>query len=174
LAPSHCIEGPDGLRVAKVIDVKSSTPEQHRRGNQKLPLRELAGRVTASLWIAPYCDPPKQASSAENAWLITFAGLRRSRTQSTSRCRALAVRVDDPVLTAWFSRTRTRHCLGVCNLLATTAYPAVPAFTDSYAGCCGCGSNCCRVSRPHIHFSLVGAGARACVILRPGLSCPVG
>jgi hypothetical protein len=69
----------------------------------------------ASLLIAPYCDPPKQASSAENASLIPFAGLRGSRTQSASRCRALAARVDDAVLTACFSRTRTQHCLGVCN-----------------------------------------------------------
>ena len=27
----------------------------------------------------------------------------------------IASRVDDPVLTTWFSRTRSRHCMGVCN-----------------------------------------------------------
>ena len=48
------------------------------------------GRVPASVWIAPYDDPPKQESSAENACLMPFARLRGSRTQSTSRCRALA------------------------------------------------------------------------------------
>ena len=82
---------------------------------ERLEASPRAGRVTASLWIAPYCDPPKQPSSGENAWLSPFAGLRGSRTQSTSRCRALAARVDDAVLTAWFSRTRSQHCLGVCN-----------------------------------------------------------
>jgi hypothetical protein len=81
--------------------------------------------VTATLWIAPYCGPPNQASSAENAWLIPFAGLRGLRTQSTSRCRALAARVDDAVLTAWISRTRTRHCPGVCN---SRASPRIFAF----------------------------------------------
>ena len=42
--------------------------------------------------------------------------LSRSRTQWTSRCRAsLAARVDDPVLSAWFSLSWSRHRLGVCN-----------------------------------------------------------
>ena len=72
------------------------------------------------LWIAPYCDPPKQASSAENACLIPFAGLPGSRTQSTSGCRALAARVDDAVLTAWFSPAWSRHRLGVCVSLLIT------------------------------------------------------
>ena len=47
-------------------------------------------RCVRRAFLAPYRDPPKQASSAENAWLITFAGLRGSRAQSTSRYRALA------------------------------------------------------------------------------------
>jgi len=82
---------------------------------KRLEASPRAGRVPASVWIAPYRVPPKQASSAENAWLIPFAGLRGSRTQSTSRCRALAARVHDPVFTAWFSLSLSRHCLGVCN-----------------------------------------------------------
>ncbi len=82
---------------------------------KRLEASPRAGRLPAIVWIAPYCDPPEQAASAENAWLIPFAGLRGSRTQSTSGCRALAARMDDPVLTAWFSPSWSRRCLGVCN-----------------------------------------------------------
>jgi len=82
---------------------------------KRLEASPRAGRLPASVWIAPYCDLPNQASSAENAWLIPFSGLRGSRTQSTSGCRALAARVDDLVLTAWYSPSSSRHCLGICN-----------------------------------------------------------
>jgi hypothetical protein len=82
-------------------------------------------------WIAPSCDLPKQASSAENAWLIPFAGLRGSRTQSTSGCRAVAARVDEFVLTAWFSPTSSPQRLGICNPYHGAGNVWVSGFTDS-------------------------------------------
>ena len=59
--------------------------------------------------IAPYCDPPKQASSARSARLIVFPRLPASRTQSRSGCRAAVARVDDAVLTAPFCLSWSRH-----------------------------------------------------------------
>ena len=48
-----------------------------------------AGRVTASLWIAPYCDPPKQASSAENARFRSRAFVGRALNRHPDAARWL-------------------------------------------------------------------------------------
>jgi hypothetical protein len=81
--------------------------------------------------IAPCCDPQKQPSSTWHACVIPFAGLRGSRTQSTSGCRAVAARVDEFVLTAWFSPTSSPQRLGICNPYHGAGNVWVSGFTDS-------------------------------------------
>jgi hypothetical protein len=54
---------------------------------ERLEASPGAGRVTATLWFAPYCDPPKQANSAENARFRSRAlvGLALNRHPDAAR-----------------------------------------------------------------------------------------
>jgi hypothetical protein len=85
------------------------------------------------------CSPRGSPEHGPRAFWVSAIPL----SQSTSRCRALAARVNDPVLAAWFSRARTPRFLGVCNPPLSGCLQSPSVWMSAIPGLGVCNSQHC-------------------------------